>query len=66
MKKWQSGLLILGVGVVLNVLGRLAIRMVGEQQGVAMAGALLILMLGSVVIGLFGLVRLVIGLITKS
>lgn len=66
MKRWQSGLLIAGVGIVLNALGRLAIRMAGEQQSVAVAGALLILMIGSVVIGLLGLIRLVTGLITKS
>jgi hypothetical protein len=66
MKRWQSGLLIAGVGIVLNALGRLAIRTAGEQQSVAVAGALLILMIGSVVIGLLGLIRLVTGIITKS
>jgi len=66
MSKTQSGLLLVGVGVALNILGRLVSPLAREQQSVGVAGALLILMLASVVVGLFGIVRLVTGVITKS
>lgn len=61
----QSGLLLIGVGVALNVLGRVLIAIAGEQW-LLTAGMLFAFMFGSVVIGVFGIVYLVIGLITKS
>lgn len=66
MRRWQSGLLLIGVGIALNVLGRLVINMVGEHTSLVLAGMMFILMLGSVVIVLFGVIRLIVGLITKS
>ncbi len=66
MTKVRSGLLLIGVGVFLNLLGRLLIYTAGQQQSLILAGTLFILMLLSVAIGIFGLVRLIAGLITKS
>ena len=66
MTRVRSGLVLIGVGVVLNLLGRLVTRMAGEHQGVGMAGALLVIAAGSVVICLFGIIRLVHGLVTRS
>ena len=66
MQRWQSGLLLIGVGVALNVLGRLVSGVAGGQTSLVLAGMLSILMLGSVVVGIFGLIRFVIGLLTKS
>lgn len=66
MKKTHSGLALIGVGVGLNMVGRLLSAPIGERQSLVLAGALLALMILSVAVGLFGIVRLVVGLITKS
>jgi hypothetical protein len=66
MSRVQSGLVLIGVGVALNVIGRVLSAVAGQQQGLIGAGLLLIIMLSSVVVGVFGIVRLVIGLATKS
>jgi hypothetical protein len=66
MTKVRSGLVLIGIGVLLNILGRVAIVALRQQRNVGIAGLLFLIMLGSVVIGIFGIVRLVSGLIRKS
>ena len=65
MTKVQSGGLLLGIGIVLNVIGRLVAPQVRASQNVTFAGLLVVLMLASVVVGLFGIFRLIVGLLNR-
>ena len=70
MSKAQSGLILIGIAIVMNVAGRLipSPKPGGDNPAAAMllSGIILALMFASVVIGLFGLYRLVGGLLTRK
>ena len=66
MSKVQSGGILIGVAVLVNVVGRLLLAATRGGQNVGVAGLLAILMLASVVVGLFGLFRLISGLLSKK
>ncbi len=66
MNKTQSGGLLIGIAVLLNIVGRLMLAATRASQNVVIAGLLAILMLASVVIGLFGLFRLISGLLNRK
>ncbi len=66
MSKTQSGLVLMGVGIVVNVVNRGVLAATSNVHDVSLAGLLLLLQFASVVIVLFGLYRLVCGLVTHT
>lgn len=62
MPKAQSGGILIAVGYVLNFVG----RMLRDNSGRDMAGGVALVMFVAVVLILFGLFRVVSGLISKS
>lgn len=66
MTRVQSGALLLAVGVGLNFVGRFYTDAMNSRTGVGWAGFAFLIMFASVVIGLFGLVRLIMGLVKKD
>ncbi len=65
MSKIQSGLIFIVVGIVMNLLGRLIIPATRANPNVVVAGLMAIWMIASAVLVLFGLFRLIVGLVTK-
>jgi len=66
MSKVQSGLLFIGIAVLVNLGGRLLPALPPGSQNIGYAGFVVVLMLGSLVFGLFGLFRLISGLLQKK
>lgn len=66
MNKIQSGLILILVGIVLNVLGRLIIPFTRANPSVLIASVMAIWMIASVGFVLFGLFRVIVGLVTKN
>lgn len=67
MTKTKSGLVLIVVGVGLNVLGRFTLRLPLPVPSLLFkAGLEAILMIASVVIILFGLFRLIVGLLSNN
>ena len=65
MSKVQSGGLLIGIAILLNITGRFLAPAIRSSQNVTVAGLMALLMVASIVIGLFGLFRLVSGLAGK-
>ncbi len=65
MNKAQSGGLLIGAGVLLNIVGLLLTPTARAGHTLVGAGLIAALMLASVVIGLFGLYRLIVGLASR-
>ena len=63
MNPVQSGGLLIGIALVLNLVGRLLTPAVQASGSVPLAALLTALMLVSLVLGVFGLVRLIRGLL---
>ena len=66
MNKIQSGLILIVAGIGLNVLGRLLIPVTRPNPSVVVASLMAIWMVASLVLVLFGLFRLIVGLVTKN
>lgn len=66
MSKTQSGLILIGIAIVINLVGRLLLGVTRDSNNVGIAGFMALIMLASVVMGLFGLFRLISGLISKK
>lgn len=66
MTKIQSGLTLIGTGIVLNVVGRLVIPFTRSSPNVIVAGVMALWMIASLVLVLFGLFRLIAGLVSKT
>ena len=66
MNKIQSGALLIGLAVIVNVAGRLLMAVAQKNQPVELAGLMAFIMLSSVVVGFFGLFRLISGLTNKK
>jgi hypothetical protein len=66
MNRTQSGVALILVGIVMNVLGRLLTTLVGPPQNPALAMLALLWMVAAVVIGLFGLFRLITGMVRRG
>jgi hypothetical protein len=66
MKKWQSGLLVIGLGFALQIVGRLLGKVPLASTNVVFAGAIFCIMLVATAVIIFGLIRLLLGLITRS
>lgn len=66
MTKVQSGLIFIIIGVVMNVLGRLALPAVRNSASVPLAGLIAAWMIASVVVALFGLYRLIVGMANRG
>ena len=66
MEKSQKGLMLIGIAVGINLLGRGVIAAMGPSQDLTGASVMLAVMFVSVVLGLFGLFRLIVGLIQKD
>lgn len=58
----QSGSILIVIGIVMNLLGRLALPAVRHSASVPLAGLMAAWMIASVVVALFGLYRLIVGL----
>ena len=66
MSKVQSGGLLIAIAVLLNIGGRFLPLGARDSQSAGSATFLAILMFASVVVGLFGLYRLISGLVGKK
>ena len=66
MTKAKSGGVLIGVGMLLQLLGRGISTFAATRTDLALAGLTALLMFASVVVILFGLFRLVTGLISKA
>ncbi len=66
MTKVQSGAILIGVAIVINLIGRALIGVVKRGNSVTMATLLGLLMVASIVIALFGLFRLIMGMKDKN
>ncbi len=66
MSKVQSGLVLIGVGVAMNLLGRLFLTVVRSLSNLLLTGLMAFWMFASVVVALFGLFRLVVGLVSRN
>jgi hypothetical protein len=66
MSKTQSGLILIGIAIVINVVSNLLAATTRNNQNASIAGFVALLMFCSVVVGLFGLFRLISGLLSKQ
>jgi hypothetical protein len=66
MSKVQSGAVLIGIAVLVNVVGRILQAAMHGGQNVGSAGFLAIVLTASVVVGLFGLFRIISGLLAKK
>lgn len=66
MSKKQSGFILILIAVIMNVVGSLLSSVANTTGSAALVGFVALLMFSAVVVGLFGLFRLMVGLITKS
>lgn len=65
MNNIQSGGLLIGIGIVLNLVLRLFAPLARKSHSIAFAEILAIFMLVSAIIVLFGLYRLIMGLVNR-
>jgi hypothetical protein len=66
MNQVQSGLIFIVVGIVMNVLARLIIPATRANPNAVVASLMAAWMIASVVFVLFGVFRLIVGLVTKN
>lgn len=66
MTRVHSGLIMIGAGILMNVVGRLLMAATSGSPNPALAGFFLVWMAASVVLGLFGLFRLITGLVRRG
>lgn len=66
MNKVQSGLTLIGIGVLLNILGRVIIPYTRSSPNVIVAGVMALWMIASLILVLFGLFGLIVSLATKK
>jgi hypothetical protein len=66
MKTSDSGIMFLAIGIGMNVIGRVIASFLENHLTFFSAGALFFLMFASVVIAIFGIYRIIKGLIKKS
>jgi hypothetical protein len=66
MNTIQSGLIFIVAGIVMNLLGRLIIPATRANPNVVTASFMAVWMIASVVLVLFGLFRLVVGLVARD
>ncbi|HEX8835116.1 MAG TPA: hypothetical protein VF719_12985 [Abditibacteriaceae bacterium] len=66
MNKIKNGLIIIVAGILLNLLGRLIIPVTRANPNAVVASLMAIWMIASVVLVLFGLFRVIVGLVTKN
>jgi hypothetical protein len=66
MSKTQSGLILIGVAIAVNLVMRLLVGAIDNSQSVGFVGLMAVVMIASLVIGLFGLFRLISGLLSKK
>ncbi len=67
MTKIKSGLILIAVGIGLNIFGRLVATFAPTlMASLPITGTLALLMVASVVLVLFGIFRLIVGLVSKK
>ena len=66
MSKVQSGGILIGVAIIINLIGRALMRAAIGGHSVGLAAFVTVVMLTSAVVGLFGLFRLIVGLARKE
>lgn len=66
MTKVQSGGILIGVALVINLIGRGMMHTAISGHSVGLAACVTFIMLASAVIGLFGLFRLIMGMARKE
>ena len=66
MTKVQSGLTLVAIGIMMNIVGRVIISHINGNHNVALASFMAVWMIASAVVPLFGLFRIVMGLRSKN
>ena len=66
MTKTKNGLILIGTGILMNVMGRILMGLLRDTNGVVISGFFALWMLASAVVLLFGIFRLIMGLISRS